>query len=251
MRKFLSLFLVSLLFLSMFPTVSLANSDIDAYDEVKGLVYNNLAKEEIELLEFFQDNEKVQSTVFENYLYDINGNITLEVSDLGKFSKETGMDLETADKYINSIGKVLKIVNQKLQAIQNDRTQMIPISKNNPNHMILMSNTRCDYTKEILKSFTYESNYCKKNTEKILDNISNRSKILGGIGLAGFWNPYISITAGLGSLFTAVKYDTINRQFKNSGYTGVINRVVKVPLSPDGSYWRPLGTNWNGSNPNP
>lgn len=240
MRKFLSLFLASLLFLSILPPVSLADSNVDAYDEVENLVYSKLAKEEIALLEFFENDEKVQSTVFENYRYDSNGNITLEVLDLGKFSKETGMNLETANKYINSVGKVLRIVNEKLQTVQSDQNQIG-----------LMSNTRCDYTKEILKSFTYESNYCRKNTEKILDNISNRSKILGGIGLVGFWNAYISITAGLGSLFTAVKYDTINRQFKNSGYTGVINRVVKVPLSPDGSYWRPLGTKWDGSNPNP
>lgn len=239
-----SLFLL-FAFLLLFPMISLANPNseddkgTDAYNEVKQSVYDTLNEKENDLLDRFEDDEKVQEVVFENYHYAENGKISLKISDLDEFSEETGMDVKTSDEYIKTINKVLDIVNEK-------QAEQIEL-----NGVETASNTKCDYTKEILKNFTYESNYCKKNTEKILDNISNKSKILGGISLAGFWNPYVSISSGLGSLFSSVKHDKINGYFRDSGYKGVINRVVKVPGSPDGSYWRPLGTKWDGANPEP
>lgn len=240
MKKLFSLFLASVLILVSMPSASFANSNIDAYDEVERQVYTSLSEAEILLLKSFEHDEKVQLAVFENYRYDSNGNMSLEVSNIEKFSKDTGLDIDTSNEYINSVNRVLDIVNGKLQSVQDDQNQVAP-----------RSNTKCDYTKEILKSFTYESNYCKRNTEKILDNISRNSGILSGISLAGFWNPYVSIATGLGSIFANAKHSNINKQFRNSGYKGVINRVVKVPMSTDGSYWRPLGTKWDGSNPNP
>lgn len=240
MKKILILLLA---FLLLLPSISFASSNegedtnIDIYSEVEQLVLDTLSEKEVELMESFEDNPQVQNMIFENYHYDKNGNMSLEVSNLDKFTKETGLDLETADIYINSINKTLDIVNEKQQTLHSEVTPM--------------SNTRCDYTKEILANFTYESNYCRAATEKLLDNISRNTYILGGIALVGFWNPYVSIASGLGSIFSSLKYDRLNAVFRDSDYTGVINRVVKVPLSPDGSYWRPLGTAWDGSNPNP
>lgn len=232
MRKSISLILLlSIIVTSMFyGQVNASNDALNdiSQSDIERLVRESLKEDEVKILEKYYEDENVVKAVQQRYYIDESGNIKLEITNINEFAKEAQLTVKNAKQYVRALNKVLEIVNDY-------RKEGIGKSQGEIN----ISGYSCGQVVEVLYQFEYRTYYCDYQVEQMLDNLTICGYVFAGLSFLGPVSYYITIFSSSAGITCMALSDSIFSAFSQSGYNGVYNRVIEIPLSPNISEWKP------------